>query len=124
MAIETDPGELIDKITLLEINAEAISDCEKLLQIRTELERKPLHGLAVVWHPERSNGVRKNIRPLKGRHRPQDTQREADQRYDMGPKRDKDEYAWFWSGEVFLADRVNDVRLTDVTKKTARDKAI
>jgi hypothetical protein len=38
VAIETAPGELIDKITILEIKAERISDQEKLRNVRVELE--------------------------------------------------------------------------------------
>ena len=38
---------------------------------------------------------------------------------DLGkePKRSSDEYRWFRSGKVFPADRVNDIRLTNVRKK-------
>jgi len=45
---------------------------------------------------------------------------------DHGKERNRDqhEHGWFRNGKMFLLDRVNDVRLTDVTKKTARDKTI
>jgi hypothetical protein len=36
--IEVGPGELIDKITILEIKAERIRDARKLANIRTELD--------------------------------------------------------------------------------------
>ena len=36
--IEIAPGELIDKITILEIKSERISDTEKLRNVRIELE--------------------------------------------------------------------------------------
>jgi post-segregation antitoxin (ccd killing protein) len=36
--IETSPGEVIDKITILEIKSERISEPEKLRNVRTELE--------------------------------------------------------------------------------------
>ena len=36
--IEIAPGELIDKITILEIKSERISDAEKLRNVRIELE--------------------------------------------------------------------------------------
>jgi Family of unknown function (DUF6165) len=39
VVIETAPGELIDKITILEIKSERIADPEKLGNVRTELER-------------------------------------------------------------------------------------
>ncbi len=38
VTIETAPGELIDKITILEIKAERIGDPERLRNVRTELE--------------------------------------------------------------------------------------
>jgi hypothetical protein len=38
VVIEAAPGELIDKITILEIKAERIKDAEKLRNVRTELE--------------------------------------------------------------------------------------
>jgi hypothetical protein len=36
--IEISPGELIDKITILEIKADRIADPEKLANVRTELQ--------------------------------------------------------------------------------------
>jgi hypothetical protein len=38
VAIETAPGELIDKITILEIKVERIGDPEKVRNVRTELD--------------------------------------------------------------------------------------
>ena len=38
VTIEIAPGELIDKITILEIKREQISDAEKLANVRVELE--------------------------------------------------------------------------------------
>ncbi len=38
IAVETSPGELIDKITILEIKAARIDDAEKLVNIRRELD--------------------------------------------------------------------------------------
>jgi hypothetical protein len=57
VAIETDPGKVIDKITILEINADAIGDGEQLRDVRTEPERKPLHGQAIGRHPDSNDGV-------------------------------------------------------------------
>jgi hypothetical protein len=36
------------------------------------------------------------------------------------PKRDKDDVPWFWSGNDFIGDRVNDVHLTNQDKMDAR----
>ena len=38
IAVETSPGELIDKITILEIKAARIADADKLANIRRELD--------------------------------------------------------------------------------------
>ena len=38
VAVETAPGELIDKITILEIKAERMGDPEKVRNVRTELD--------------------------------------------------------------------------------------
>jgi Family of unknown function (DUF6165) len=38
VVIEASPGEVIDKITILEIKSERISDPDKLLNVRRELE--------------------------------------------------------------------------------------
>ena len=38
VAIETAPGELIDKITILEIKSERISDGNKIRNVQAELE--------------------------------------------------------------------------------------
>lgn len=36
--VEVSPGEMIDKITILEIKAERMTDAEKLANVRTELD--------------------------------------------------------------------------------------
>jgi hypothetical protein len=36
------------------------------------------------------------------------------------PERDQDEYPWFWSGDNFTGDRVNDVHLTSAVKLAAK----
>jgi hypothetical protein len=63
VAIETDPGELIDKIAILQINAEGICDCEQLRNVRTDHEKKPLHGQAIDWHPDPNDGVHMKYPP-------------------------------------------------------------
>jgi hypothetical protein len=36
------------------------------------------------------------------------------------PERDREEYPWFWDGDTFTGDRVNDVHLANVEKQAAR----
>ena len=38
------------------------------------------------------------------------------------PQRNKEDYPWFWSGNEFVGDRVNDIHLTNQQKKDARDR--
>ena len=84
---------------------------------------KPLHVQAVGWNPDLNDGVRVNIRPFMEagilRKNPnikwtKDRGKESD--------RDKAEYPWFWSGKVFVGDRVNDIHLTNAEKQAARDR--
>ena len=48
--VPTSPGELLDKITILEIKMEQISDAEKLKHIEYELEQ-----LTQIWNEHFSN---------------------------------------------------------------------
>ena len=84
---------------------------------------KPLHEQAIGWHPDVNDGVRVNIRPFI----------EADilrkkpgikWNKDRGkePDRSKDEYPWFWNGNMFIGDRVNDICLTNAEKLAARSR--
>jgi hypothetical protein len=38
------------------------------------------------------------------------------------PKRDKDQFPWFWNGTTFTGERVNDIHLTIDQKRAARLK--
>ncbi|MCC6348685.1 MAG: hypothetical protein IT347_03720 [Candidatus Eisenbacteria bacterium] len=38
LSVQTSPGEFLDKLTILEIKAERISDASKLVNVRRELE--------------------------------------------------------------------------------------
>ena len=84
---------------------------------------KPLHEQAIGWHPDLNDGVRMNIRPFV----------EADiirktpnikWTKDRGgePERDKHDFPWFWSGQDFIEDRVNDVHLTTEKKTATRSR--
>jgi len=84
---------------------------------------KPLSEQAIGWHPELNDGVRMNIRPFIEadilRKKPN-----IKWTKDRGkePGRDKAEYPWFWKGEAFVGDRVNDVHFTNAEKQAARSK--
>ncbi len=38
------------------------------------------------------------------------------------PKRDKDQFPWFWKDGLFVGDRVNDFHLSNAQKHAARDE--
>jgi len=82
---------------------------------------KPLKEQAVGWHPDLNDGVRMNIRPFVEAgvlRKPPNIKWGKDRGKE--PERDKDEYPWFWSGNVFTGDRVNDVHLTHDAKRAAQ----
>jgi hypothetical protein len=82
---------------------------------------KPLHEQPIGWNPDLNDGVRMNIRPFIEadilRKKPN-----IKWTKDRGkePERDKDDFPWFWDGETFTGDRVNDIHLTNAEKQAAR----
>ena len=86
---------------------------------------KPLSQQAIGWQSDLNDGVRMNIRPFmlapdvgkKGagilRTKP-NIKWEKDRGKE--PMRDKAEFPWFYVGNVFTGDRVNDVHLTKQQK--------
>jgi hypothetical protein len=82
---------------------------------------KPLHEQAIGWHLDLNDGVRMNIRPFVMadilRKRPN-----IKWTKDRGkePEQDKSEYPWFWNGNTFVGDRVNDVHIANGQKQAAR----
>ena len=87
---------------------------------------KPLSQQAIGWQPDLNDGVRMNIRPFmlapdlgkKGagilRTKP-NIKWEKDRGKE--PVRDKAEFPWFYVGNIFTGDRVNDVHLTKQQKE-------
>lgn len=82
---------------------------------------KPLHEQAIGWHPDLNDGVRMNIRPFIEadilRKKPN-----IKWTKDRGkePQRDKADYPWFWDGNSFTGERLNDIHLTIAEKHKAR----
>ncbi len=85
---------------------------------------KPLHEQAIGWHPDLNDGVRQNIRPfiMAGVFKKEPKSLLKDKDRGNEPKRDKDDYPWFWSGKEFIGDRVNDIHLPNVEKQAARTR--
>ena len=85
---------------------------------------KPLAEQPIGWNPDLNDGVRLNIRPFMtaGILRKNPNIKWTKDR-GTEPKRDEDEYPWFWKRKEFIGDRVNDVHLTNAVKGAARDKA-
>ncbi len=93
---------------------------------------KPLSQQAIGWEPDINDGVRLNIRPFLASDLPNGKKGAGILRIkpnikwekDRGkePQRPKAEYPWFWKGNEFTGDRVNDIHLTNEEKRKARDK--
>lgn len=84
---------------------------------------KPLHEQAIGWHPDLNDGVRMNIRPFI---EAEILRRTPNIKWtkDRGkePQRDKADYPWFWDGNSFTGDRLNDIHLTIAEKQAARSR--
>ena len=82
---------------------------------------KPLSQQAIGWHPDLDDGVRMNIRPFVTAdilRKPPNIKWTKDRGKE--PIRDKGEYPWFYRGQTFVGDRVNDIHLTNAQKQAAR----
>ncbi|WP_035610952.1 N-6 DNA methylase [Haloferula sp. BvORR071] len=113
----------------------------KLLQVRLKLilegeppydlfvRWKPLSKQSIGWHPDLNDGVRINIRPFMATDIPGGKSGAGllrakpnikwDKDRGKEPHREKAEFPWFWKGNSFVADRVNDVNL----KRSQKEKA-
>jgi hypothetical protein len=85
---------------------------------------KPLAEQAIGWNPDLNDGLRLNIRPFVQA----DILRKAPSikwTKDRGEEQEqeRDEFPWFWKGNGFVGDRVNDVHLSNAEKLAARKGA-
>ena len=82
---------------------------------------KPLRAQPIGWHPDLNDGVRMNIRPFMeaGILRKNPNIKWTKDR-GKEPTRDKADFPWFWKGNTFTGDRVNDVNLSSAEKQAAR----
>jgi hypothetical protein len=80
---------------------------------------KPLAEQPIGWNPDLNDGVRLNIRPFMtaGILRKNPNIKWTKDR-GTEPKRDKDQFPWFWNGDTFTGERVNDVHLTIKDKQS------
>lgn len=87
---------------------------------------KPLREQPIGWEPDLNDGVRMNIRPFVEagvlRKNPK-IKWTKDRGAEPQSLRPKDEFPWFWRGGQFTAERVNDVHLTNMEKRAARERA-
>jgi hypothetical protein len=87
-------------------------------------EKKPVPYTGIGEHPDLNDGVRTNIRPLiKANFLHKSSNIKWTKGNGRVPNWDRDEYPWFWSGKVFMRDRVNDVRLTNAATGVVRERA-
>jgi hypothetical protein len=82
---------------------------------------KPLAEQPIGWNPDLNDSVRLNIRPfvVAGVLRKTPNVKWTKDRGNE-PERDKAAFPWFWDGDRFTGDRVNDVHLTNVQKRAVR----
>ena len=106
---------------------------------------KPLAEQPLGWHPDVNDGVRLNLRPFmagdlaggkkgagilrakpnvhwrKDRGKEPRTPADGDRKLDADRElRPKEDYPWFWRGDQFTGDRVNDIHLTRAAKSKPR----
>ncbi len=83
---------------------------------------KPLAEQPIGWNPDLNDGVRLNIRPFMtaGVLRKNPNIKWTKDRGNE-PRRDKDQFPWFWDGDTFTGERVNDRHYTNAEKKRATD---
>ena len=94
---------------------------------------KPIEEQPIGWGPEINDGVRLNIRPfmaedLPGGKKGAGVLRAAPNihwKKDRGkePRRNKEQFPWFWNNGNFTGERVNNVHWTKAEKHAARSRA-
>ena len=94
---------------------------------------KPIKEQPIGWEPDINDGVRLNIRPfmaedLPGGKKGAGVLRAAPNihwKKDRGkePRRNKEQFPWFWDNGNFTGDRVNNVHWTKAEKHAARSRA-
>jgi hypothetical protein len=85
---------------------------------------KPLAEQPIGWNPDLNDGVRINIRPFvtAGVLRKNPNIKWTKDR-GTEPQRPRDRFPWFWDGDTFKGERVNDVHLTNTQKQDSREQA-
>lgn len=87
ISVEIAPGELIDKITILEIKSERISDPEKLSNVRTELATLvACRDRTIPSSPELAERTTDLKQVNESLWQIEDDIRDCERRRDFGPK--------------------------------------
>lgn len=88
ISIPVSPGELVDKITILEIKAERITDAEKLRNVRTELdllvqawETASVDADGILPLKEVLKGINQALWDIEDRIRVKESRQEFDQEF-------------------------------------------
>ena len=93
---------------------------------------KPIEEQPIGWEPDINDGVRLNIRPFMADDIPGGKKGAGILRAkpnikwnkDRGkePLRDQDQFPWFWRNGEFTGERINEIHLTSIEKRTARER--
>lgn len=88
ISIPVAPGELVDKITILEIKSERMTDAEKLRNVRMELnllvrawEAAPVEADAILPLKEALKEINQALWDIEDRIRVKESRREFDQEF-------------------------------------------
>ncbi|MCY4462295.1 MAG: hypothetical protein OXC26_18165, partial [Albidovulum sp.] len=94
---------------------------------------KPLEDRPIGWEPDISDGIWLKIRPFMAQDIPGGKKAAGILRVkpnvhwkkDRGkePVREQSKYPWFWRGDKFSGERINDLHFTVAEKRTACDRA-
>ena len=93
---------------------------------------KPIEEQPIGWEPDINDGVRLNIRPFMADDIPGGkkgagilrTKPNIKWNKDRGkePLREQNQFPWFWRNGEFTEDRINEIHLTSIEKRTARER--
>ena len=120
-------------VAALELQKRLIAILEGETPFDIFIRWKPIEEQPIGWEPDINDGVRRNIRPFMSQEIPGGkrgagilrAKPKIHWRKDRGkePVCEQKQFLWFWNGDKFTGERVNNVHLTIAEKRAARDRA-
>ena len=119
-------------VSALELQKRLISILEGEPPFDLFVRWKPIEEQPIGWEPDINDGVRLNIRPFMADDIPGGKKGAGILRAkpnikwnkDRGkePLRKQDQFPWFWRNGEFTGERTNEIHLTSIEKRTARER--